>query len=120
MNRELEYFLHEIVNEVSRIEEETKDLDEKDFLRRRGEMDGLTRRLHRVSRCVRALPHEFTVVHTEVPWARIASYASDIDDIETRLDPRAVWRALSSELPMMKSYLIRVLDELRYGGEEEE
>ena len=122
MKRELEYQLYEILNEVSRVEEATKSLDEAEFLRRRRELDTVVRRLHRISRCVRALPYEFVSVHTEVPWERIASLGGELDSSEVRLDPAAAWRAISEDLPILKRQLLTVLDEVRYGarGEEEE
>ncbi|MEM4729875.1 MAG: HepT-like ribonuclease domain-containing protein [Thermoplasmata archaeon] len=122
MRRELELTLLEIMSELSRIEEATREIDEAEWLRRHGELDTILRALHRLSRCVRSLPYEFTSARPEVPWARLASLGPELEGAEFRMDPRAVWRAVREDLPVLKREILGVVDGLRYrrASEEEE
>lgn len=105
MRKEPRVFLEHILENIEKIETDTRDLVEEDFLGNALIQDAVVRRLEIIGEAVRNLPDEFKQAHPEAPWQDIADMRNKLIHEYFGVDLGLVWRVVKDDLPPFKKQI---------------
>jgi len=72
MKREIRIFIEDIMENIAKIEEYTRNIDRKKFFHESWIQDAVIRRLEIIGEAVKHIPEEFRARYADIPWAQIA------------------------------------------------
>ena len=109
--------LEDILDNITRIEGYTADLDrnalERDGLRR----DAVERCLERICEAAHRLGDRATALMPDQAWEDIRGMGNRLRHAYDQIDRVIVWNVVSERLPRLKEDVARALERLRAGGE---
>lgn len=112
MKRELKLFLTDIMNAIELIEESTKDLKKREFLKDRDKQDATMRRLEVIGEATKNLPESFRKKYPEIEWSDIAKFRDKIMHAYFGVDLGIVWNVIKKDLPELKQKIEGILEEM--------
>ncbi len=110
MKKDPEIFLKHVHDSILLIEEYSKGVTQAEFLKDQSLQDAIIRRLEIIGEAVKNLPISFKSKHTEIPWKQIAGMRDILIHKYFDVDLMLTWRVVKKELPSIKKYLIKFLE----------
>lgn len=108
-----EIFLRHILESISEIEKNTKNLNFKMFYKTTQTQDAVIRRLEIIGEAVKNIPEDIREKNLDVPWANIAGMRDVLIHDYFGVDIRLVWNVVIDRLPDLKKQILRILQDLK-------
>lgn len=102
-------FLKHILESIEAIEEYTKDLTEKEFLKNQEKQDAIIRRLEIIGEAVKNLPEEYRNDHPEIAWNKAMGTRNILVHHYFGIDLEIVWDTVKESLPVFKKEITELL-----------
>jgi uncharacterized protein with HEPN domain len=109
--RNIPVLLQEIVDNINRIRELTKEITYNEFLENDLAYIGTTECIKKISEASEQMPTIVRVKHTLIPWTGLAGLYAGISQTDLGTDPVQVWKAGTEYLPGIKPRVKQMLEE---------
>jgi len=109
--RNLKIILKDIVNEINKIEEFTKDVNYRNFVQDDMRYYAVIRCLEVIGEAVRQLPEEFKKTHSEIEWHKIVDLRNILIHQYFGIEPKIIWDVIKNKVPALKNFIEKVLKE---------
>ncbi len=104
------YLLH-ILDAISQIEKYTGSMDYGAFMQNMLVQDGVIRQLEIIGEATKRLTPDFRLRHSVIPWKDVAGMRDKLIHYYLGVDIDAVWDTVKKDLPLLKEYTKKLLDE---------
>lgn len=108
MKRDVEVYIEDIQESISKIEEYTKAVSRDDFLSNTQVQDAVLRRLEIMGEAVKNIPDEFKNRYPEIPWKKIAGMRDVLIHAYFGVNLDRVWKIIEEDIPHLKSEMAKV------------
>ena len=114
MNRKTtEVLLAYMLDSIEKIEQALNGVSREDFLNFFTFHDIADRRLEIIGEAAISVPEEFKKDHPEIEWRDIADTRNKIIHEYFSVDHKLVWEIIQNDLPKLKKYIAKILDETK-------
>jgi len=108
VKRDVEVYIEDIQESISKIEEYTKAVSRDDFLSNTQVQDAVLRRLEIMGEAVKNIPDEFKNRYPEIPWKKIAGMRDVLIHAYFGVNLDRVWKIIEEDIPHLKSEMAKV------------
>ena len=108
MKRDVEVYIEDIQESISKIEEYTKAVSRDDFLSNTQVQDAVLRRLEIMGEAVKNIPDEFKNRYPEIPWKKIAGMRDVLIHAYFGVNLDRIWKIIEEDIPHLKSEMAKV------------
>lgn len=105
-------YLHDILDSIKNIEEDTKDITEETFSDSRMLQQVVVRNLEIIGEAVKQLPKDFKDLYPVIPWRKIVAMRNKIIHEYFGLKLDVVWTTIQENLPVLKKQIEELLKKL--------
>ncbi|HOK34765.1 MAG TPA: DUF86 domain-containing protein [Candidatus Paceibacterota bacterium] len=111
MKKDPKIFLQHILESIERIEEFTKNISKKDFLKSTKTQDAVIRRLEIIGEATKNLPEEFIQKYPEIPWGELARLRDKLIHGYFGVDLNLTFEIVNKDLPKLKKQISKIVKE---------
>ncbi len=115
MSRDLEVYLVDILEAISRIREYTRDLDESSFQSDTLRQDAVIRNLEVLGEAVKQIPEDVRKRHPGVEWRKMAGLRDVLIHQYFGIDGDVLWDVVVNKLTDVENGIRGLLNELESG-----
>lgn len=108
MTRELNVYLGDILESISKIEEYTRELTINDFEDDLKSQDAVLRCLEVIGEAVKNLPQDLKGRYPEIPWQRVAGMRDVLIHKYFGVKTERVWRVIRKDLPKLREQIEQI------------
>lgn len=108
MKRDVRLFINDIIENMSLIEQSTKDISEQEFKQDRLLVDATLRRLEIIGEAIKNIPLEFTEKYSHIPWKRISGFRDVLTHMYFGVSLERVLDIIKKGLPELKREIIKI------------
>ncbi len=112
MEKDPKIFLLHVLENISLVENDLKEISEDVFKRNKTLQDATMRRIEVIGEAVKNLPDVFKKSHPEVPWREIASTRDYVIHEYFSIDLDTVWEITQKDFPDLKLKIGKILNNL--------
>jgi len=105
---DVEVYIEDIQESISKIEENTKAVSREDFFSNTQVQDAVLRRLEIMGEAVKNIPDEFKNRYPEIPWKKIAGLRDVLTHAYFGVNLDRIWKIIEEDIPHLKSEMARV------------
>lgn len=105
-------FLRHILDAIARIEQYVQGLDREGFGENLLVQDGVIRQITVIGEAVKSLSNELRDEYARIPWQDIAGMRDKLIHRYFGIDLETVWLTVRDDLPVLKSEVANILEEL--------
>ena len=102
----------DILSSIQEIEDFTKGMSFKEFIRDRRTINAVIRSLEVMGEAAKKIPLEIRNKYPEIPWKYIAGMRDKLIHEYHGVDLEIVWEVIKKEIPPLKPAFEKVLEEL--------
>jgi len=106
-------YLHHVLDAIHRIDTYVQGISKEAFFQKELLQDGVIRQLEIIGEASRNLSDEFREDNPEIPWSQIIGMRNRIVHAYFNVDLEITWGIVTMDLPILKEYLITLLEEKR-------
>lgn len=110
-NREFLDYLEDMVDAMSRIEEYTRGIRYKDFMKNYLVQDGVVRQIEIMGEASKRIPSSVKDKHPEIPWRAISGMRDKMIHEYSGVDLDIVWKVATVNIPEDKPRIVEILEE---------
>ena len=110
MKRDPLIYLHDILDSIKNIEEDTRRISEKEFLNKRIIQQAVVRNLEIIGEAVKQIPLGFRKHHPDIPWHKIMAMRNRIIHEYFGLKLNVIWQTIKEDLPLLKKQITEIID----------
>ena len=111
MKRDLNLFIHDILERLEKIENFMRGIPKKDFLKNEEKQSAVIREIEVVGEAVKNLPESFRKKFPEISWNKIAGMRDIVIHSYFKVDLDAVWNVVQEDLPDLKNKIEKIIKE---------
>jgi uncharacterized protein with HEPN domain len=108
MTRDMRLYFQDILDSIAKIEEYTKDVDEREFLANTQLQDAVLRRLEIIGAAVKSIPNDFRDKYSEIPWKKIAGLRDVLIHEYFGVNMRRTWKVANEDIFDLRQKLLQV------------
>lgn|SRR3989338_4217958 len=112
MSKDAAVYLEDILESIARIEDYTRKLDERNFVKDLKCQDAVVRRLEIIGEAVKSLPENLKAKHPAVPWKKIAGMRDVLIHVYSGVNMKRVWKVISEDMILLKKEATAMKKEL--------
>ncbi len=111
MTREYMDYIHDILNEINRIEKFILNQEFKEFLDDEKTSYAVVRSLEIIGEAAKNVPSEVREKYKSIPWKKMVGMRDKLIHGYTGVDLQIVWKTIKEDLPGIKPSLQKVIDD---------
>lgn len=112
MRHDPKVYIKYILESIMLIQEYTRQVSKRQFLRRTNLQDAVIRRLEIIGEAVKSLPPDFKDKHDDIPWQKIACMRDVLIHEYFGVDLNLTWQTVKEDIPSLKSKLEEILKQI--------
>ena len=105
MSKEPIIFIEHIIENISDIENFSKDINKEDFLKNKEKQNAIIRSLEIVGEAIKNIPLNIKIKYKEVPWREIAGTRDIISHHYFGVDLELIWKIVKENLSSLKKQM---------------
>jgi uncharacterized protein with HEPN domain len=113
MKRHYTFFLDDILDSITAIEEFTKGMARNDFLKDGKTQSAVIWKIVTIGEASKNIPRHIRQKYSDVPWSEMAKMRDRIAHAYFGVSQEIVWAVVVKELPTVKPSILRILEELK-------
>ena len=106
--RNQKFYLQDILDSISKIEEYTKNLSSEEFFNNPMVIDAVVRNLEIIGEATKNLSGETKSHYPDIPWKEMAGMRDKIIHEYFGVDLDIIWRTIKYRLPQLKKQLTNI------------
>ncbi|RLE94618.1 MAG: hypothetical protein DRN04_02690 [Thermoprotei archaeon] len=111
--RDFKLFLYDILEAIERIENYTKNMSYRDFLRDRKTQDAVIRNLEIIGEAAKNLPKNIKKRYPKIPWRALSEMRDKLIHAYFGVSLSIVWETIKNDLPVLKQQVESILKDLK-------
>jgi len=111
MKRDNLVYVRHILDAIYRVEEYTKGVKYKDFMKNNLVQAGVMREIEIVGEASKRLAREFKEKYSDIPWKKMAGMRDKLIHDYLGVDLDAVWDTVKKDIPELKKKIEKMLEE---------
>ena len=112
MTRDMRLYFEDILDSITKIEQYTQAIDEREFLANTQIQDAVFRRFEIIGEAVKNIPPPFRDKYPHIPWKKIAGLRDVLIHEYFGVNLDLVWEAVEGHLPGLMRTVEAILREL--------
>ncbi len=106
-------FLIHILDNIEKIERDTGNLSENNFLRSDLIQDATVRRLEIIGEAVKKIPLDLRKSNPDMEWKAIAGMRDKLIHEYFGVDFKLIWRIIRKDIPKLKKTALKIIEEIK-------
>jgi uncharacterized protein with HEPN domain len=111
MKKDNSVYIRHIIKAIERIEEYTKEINQKKFKDSHLIQDAVIRQIQIIGEASKKLSIDITEKYKDIPWRDITGMRDKLVHDYFGVDVEAVWKTVVSDIPELKDKIKNILDE---------
>lgn len=112
MKRSVKLYVKDILEYMERAERYIETIDFEKFTEDSKTFDAVIRCIEVIGEAVKNIPSEIRSNYPSIPWRDIAGMRDKMIHGYFTVDPEAVWLVLKQDIPRLKPYIVKLLQDL--------
>ncbi len=112
MRHDPKVYIKYILESIMLIQEYTRQVSKRQFLKRTYLQDAVIRRLEIIGEAVKSLPPDFKDRHNNIPWQKIAGMRDVLIHEYFGVDLNLTWQTVKEDIPSFQSKLEEILKQI--------
>ena len=108
MNRDINLFIDDILQNINDIESFSKGLTKDKFQNNKLKQNAIIRSLEIIGEAVKNIPDPFRNKHPDIPWRKIAGFRDVLSHAYFGVNLDRVWKIIESDLPKLKEEIRKI------------
>ena len=108
MKRDYKFYIQDIINSISQIQEYIKGVSEEQFKRNIQLQDAVIRRIEIIGEAAKNIPPNIRNASKEIPWAQMSNYRDFIIHSYFEASLQRIWKTAVEDLKKIKEVLQKV------------
>ena len=108
MNRDINLFIDDILQNIKDIESFSKGLTKDKFQNNKLKQNAIIRSLEIIGEAVKNIPDSFRDKHPEIPWRKIAGFRDILSHAYFGVSMDRVWNIIEKDLPDLKKEIEKI------------
>lgn len=108
MKRDTGLFIEDIQNSIKNIEEFSKNLDKKKFIKDNLRQSAIIRQLEIIGEAVKNAPNSFREKYPKIAWKDIAGFRDILSHAYFGVNLERVWKMIEIDLPKLKEEIKKI------------
>jgi uncharacterized protein with HEPN domain len=108
MTRDPLVYLHDILESIRNIQEDTQELTATDFYEKRIVQQAVVRNLEIIGEAVQRLPKALKDTYPTVPWRKVVAMRNKIVHEYFGLKAAVIWQTIIDDLPLLKAQITEI------------
>jgi len=113
MKRSIELYVKDMLEYMERAESYVESMNFDQFVKDNKTFDAVIRCIEVIGEAVKNIPNEIKSNYPSVPWRDIAGMRDKMIHGYFTVDPEAVWLVLKQDIPKLKPFIVKLLQDLR-------
>lgn len=105
MTKDNGVFLKHILENITLIEKNIKDIDFNNFVKNKTIQDAIVREIEIIGEAAKNISEDLKNNHPEIPWRKISGMRDKIVHEYFDIDLEIVWKTIQNDLPVFKNKL---------------
>ena len=115
MKRHYTLFVEDILDAITTIQEYTKGMSEREFLRDGKTQSAVAWKVLTIGEAAKNIPRHIRQKYDKIPWGDMAKMRDRIAHVYFGVSNEIVWAVVKKELPVIQPLIKRMLGELKGG-----
>ena len=115
MKRDLNLFIEDILENINKIENFSKNLSKQELLKDELKQYAIIRAIEIIGEAVKNIPKNFREKYSNIEWSKIAGMRDVITHGYFGIDLDAVWKVIEKDLPILKKQILKIKESRDFG-----
>lgn len=116
MKRNFVFFIEDILDCITKIEEFIGNMDFEEFVRDDKTRSAVINKLEIIGEATKNIPKHIREGHKEIPWSDMAKMRDKLTHGYFGIRNETIWKAVKERLPEIKTIIRQILEETQTGS----